>query len=334
MEREIAQQPAVLDALASRRGEVVTALRRVLPTALRGVCFAARGSSDNACVFGRYLVETTASVPTSLVAPSVATRHDAVVDYRGWLAVVVSQSGRTPELVTVSGALRAGGARVVAVVNDADAPLATAADVVVPLGAGVERSVPATKTFTAQVAAMALLAEALGPVPWGSAAWDALPDAVTGVVADGGPVADAVAGLDRPRLLTAGRGTTYAVALEAALKLKETAAAGAEGFAVPDLLHGPIAGFDPDVPAVLFAGDPATDGDTAELGALLGRRGHPVVTVAPSPAATLPLPVAPLGPLVAVVAAVRAQQLALHLALRRGLDVDAPRDLSKLTPTT
>ena len=162
MEQDMAAQPAVLAALAARREQIVESLAGPAPA---GIVIVARGSSDHAGIFGRYLLEVATGLPVALAAPSLQTLYGVRPRVEGWLAVAISQSGRTPEIATVLERFRDAGARAVAVTNDPDSPLARGASVHVALDAGEERAVPATKTFTAQLAAMALVAEALGPSP-------------------------------------------------------------------------------------------------------------------------------------------------------------------------
>ena len=135
----------------------------------------ARGSSDYAAVFGRYVLEMATRRPVALAAPSLTTLYDARTELSGWLAIGVSQSGQTPEIATVLERYRQAGASTVAVTNQAPSALSDAAHATVALGAGDEQAVPATKTFTAQLAAFAMIAEALGNVPWDDAAWAGSP---------------------------------------------------------------------------------------------------------------------------------------------------------------
>ena len=159
MLREMAEQPEVLARLLSRRIEVGV-------EAPAGTIIVARGSSDHAAIYGRYLLELATRRPVALAAPSLFTRYGAETDASGWLVVGVSQSGRTPEIVDVVERLRATGGHAIAITNNGDSPLAEAAETVIELGAGEENAVPATKTYTAQMAAFAVLANALGDVPW------------------------------------------------------------------------------------------------------------------------------------------------------------------------
>ncbi len=356
MAAEMAAQPEVLARLVARAPADVAAVRAAVPAGLAGVVFVARGSSDNAAVFGRYLAELTAGRPAGLAAPSLYTRYHAQVDWRGYLVVALSQSGATPEIISTCQAMRSAGAVVIGITNEPRSPLAATADVLLPTDAGLERAIPATKTVTAQLAVLLSVATALrtaaaaggsvpagsvpggsvpgGSVPAGSAAGGSaagesglagLPGAVAAVLADPGPPAAAAhrwQAIDR--LVVAGRGLAYAAALETALKIKETTGILAEGISTADLLHGPIAAVYAGAPVLLIdAGGPAA-ADIGQLAVLLSRR-HADVT-------TLPLPPGP-EPAQAITAIARGQQLAHTLALSRGSDPDTPAHLSKVTAT-
>ena len=326
MAQEMHEQPAVLARLAERFDDHVERVRAIVPAPLGGVVLVARGSSDNAAVYGRYLAELASGRPAALAAPSLLTLYDAPVEYAGQLVVALSQSGATPEVVTVCERLRAAGARTVAIVNDLASPLAAAVEVAIPLEAGAERAVPATKTVTAQLLAVAAVAAALGPVPFSRRDLAALAREVAGLLADRAvprAQAERLAGADR--LFVVARGLLQAAALEAALKIKETARIVAEGISAADFRHGPIAAVDRDVPVLVFEHRGPAAADVRELAAELEARGAPVVG--------LPVPDAVPEALAAIPAIVRAQQLALELALARGLDPDAPTGLAKVTAT-
>ena len=334
MAAEMAEHPAVLAALAGRRAEVVEHVRACLPEPLAGVMLVARGSSDYAAVYGRYLLELAARRPVALAAPSLQTRYDARTELPGWVAVAVSQSGRTPEIVTTLERLVAGGARGVAITNDPGSPLAAAAEATIALGAGEERAVPATKTLTAQLAAFALIAEALGAVPWRGEDWERAIAAVATVLADPAAAeraAGRLAGADR--LVALGRGPLFAVALEAALKLRETTGILAEGWSTADYLHGPIAASGEAVPALAVHADGPVRADVVDLASRLRERGSLVLELADDAGADLPVAAGLPEALCAFPLAVRAQQLAHAVALHRGLDPDAPPGLAKVTAT-
>jgi glucosamine--fructose-6-phosphate aminotransferase (isomerizing) len=335
MTAEMAEQPRVLAALAGRRQELVAHVREALPAPATGIVLVARGSSDNAAVFGRYVLELATRRPVALAAPSLVTRYGVEDRLDGWLAVGVSQSGRTPEIVSVLESFGAAGATTVAITNDRDSPLAGAAAATIDTAAGAEKAVPATKTVTAQFAAFALLAEALGgDLPWDDAAWAALPGAVEDLLADDAPAHAAAQSVgDAQGLVAIARGLLLGAALEAALKLKEMTGILAEGASAADFLHGPIAVVRRELPVLtLAAGGPAA-ADVEEFAQAARARGGRVLAIAPAPGADLPIPAAIPDGLAAITATVRAQQLARAVSLLRGIDPDSPFGLSKVTET-
>jgi glucosamine--fructose-6-phosphate aminotransferase (isomerizing) len=318
MSAEMAEQPAVLARLIARADEDADTMRKVTPAPLAGTVLLARGSSDNAAVFGRYLAELVTGRPVGLAAPSLYTRYHADVDWSGYQVIALSKSGATPEILTTASAMRASGATVAGITNEPDSPMRDTVDVLLSTDAGSERAVPATKTMTAQ---MLLLATALGVT-----GIHGLPAAVTRILED--DTAPRIAGQwrDIDRLIVTGRGLAYAAALEIALKIKETTGILAEGLSTADLRHGPIATAFAGAPVLLVdAGGPAAS-DTRDLGRTLTARNATVEVVDVDE----DLPEAAR----AIAAVVRGQQLALALALARGTDPDKPAGLTKVTPTT
>jgi glutamine---fructose-6-phosphate transaminase (isomerizing) len=338
MRAEICEQPAALratiDALLPRAGEVASLAR-----ATRQVLFIARGTSDNAAVYGCYLLQAHAGRLATLALPSIATSYRSAVDLSGVLAVALSQSGRTEEIVDTLDWARDCGARTLAITNGEGSPLAAAAELTLLTEAGPEQSVPATKTFTTQLAALAVLAIGLG------ADLDAeqlrqAPDEVEAMLAappDLEPVLGGLAGA--AGVVVSGRGLAYAAALELALKLKEACYLHAMGLSYADLLHGPIAVVDAGTPAIIVA---AGDGPTLDAAADLARRviaagaraygiggdsRFAAACTSALPGPRLPEWLAPLGLIVP------GQLLTESLARRLGLDPDRPRGLSKVTQT-
>jgi glucosamine--fructose-6-phosphate aminotransferase (isomerizing) len=315
----------------------------VLPGALAGTVLLARGSSDNVAVYGRYLIEMASRRPAGLAAPSVHTRYLADVDYTGYLAVALSQSGATPEVVDAAGRMRAAGAVVVAITNEPGSPLTQVCDLTLLTEAGPERAVPATKTVTAQMLAVAAIAAAYDPSLVAAADLASLPDEVSSLISDsgtGGPAAAAVAArwAEARRLVVTGRGLSYAAALETALKIKETARVHAEGLSSADLLHGPIAALDSRLPVLVVSGGERFAADEAALTARLSAEGVPFAVCGPVKGTELPRPALPLPSGVSevtapILATIRGQQLALASSLLRGLNPDAPAGLSKVTAT-
>ena len=339
MRVEIAEQPEALrrtlEALLPQVG-VLEALGRET----RQVLFIARGSSDNAAVYGQYLCSVHAGRLVSLAAPSLATVYRADLDLHGVLAVAVSQSGATEEIVTTLDWARHCGARTVAVTNVAGSPLTEAADVALVTRAGRELAVPATKTYTTQLAALAVLALSMGRGASGLEALRGVPDAVEAML-DVAPAAEALAGrlTDADTVVVSGRGFAYSTALELSLKLKETCYVTAVGLSYADLVHGPIAVLDAGTPALLVA---AAEGPMLPEMTGLARRiagtGADVYGIggdhdfAAACRSTLPGPSLPehLAPFALVVPG---QLLVEALARAKGLDPDAPRGLDKVTQT-
>jgi len=342
MRQEIAEQGAAVAATLAEARRRADALRSAMQ-GRRRILLVARGSSDNAAVYGRYLVETRLGITAALAAPSVATHYRARLDLRDTLVVSLSQSGRTEEIVEVQRWAAALGAATVAISNDADSPLAVESDVPLTTQAGEERAVPATKSYTSQLTALASLAEALDE----GGALTPLLDRVPGEVARLESGEDGVAGAvdvlaeaaGAGDLLVTGRGLVFGTALETALKLEETCGRPVRGLSYADLRHGPIAVVREGLVAVVVAAEdgPLLD-PLADLVADLRSRGARVLTIGgddrlaaassyhvPGPA--LPEPVAPIGLIVP------AQLIVESLARTLGLDPDAPTGLSKVTAT-
>lgn len=334
MAAEMAEQPAALIRLLNRFDDAVARVASVVPRPLAGVSFLARGSSDHAAIFGRYLCEQAARRPAGLAAPSIHTLYNAEVDYSGYIVVALSQSGETPEIVEGCRWMRANGARTVAITNNSASPIADCAEALLCLDAGPERAVPATKTVMTELLAVTAVAAALGPLPFTRSDLDALPDAVGQIIEDETPAQRlAESWADARRMLVAARGPLYAVAREAALKLKEGAGVLAEGFSGADLRHGPIAAVDHGVHVLLFDGGGAASVDVIELAEVLRALDAPVCVSGPQAGADLPLPSGLGDQLSAFPALARAQQLALASALVRDIDPDSPKGLSKVTAT-
>jgi glutamine---fructose-6-phosphate transaminase (isomerizing) len=335
MAAEMAEQPDVLARLAGRADEIVATVRGVTPDVLAGIILVARGSSDYAAIYGRYAIEIASRRPVAMAAPSIQTLYQSHTDLTGWLAIAVSQSGRTPEIVTMTEKVRAAGARAVAVTNTPESPLAAVADVAIDLAAGEERAVPATKTFSASLLAFALIAQALSAgEPSDSAARAS--EWARWILDDPVPPERVATELHYAEgLIAVGRGYMFPVALEAALKLKETSSILAEGYSAADLRHGPIAVIERDFPVLTFNVPGPAETDMDDLIEWL--RNEPkarVIQAHPGEGADLPLPPDCPEALAPIPAAVRAQQVALQLALRKGLDPDKPEGLSKITATT
>ncbi len=334
MASEMAAQPAALRQLIGRADAIAARVRAIAPEPLNGTTIVARGSSDHAAVYGRYLLEAATGKPVSLAAPSLHTLYEIEVDYRGQLVIAVSQSGATPEIVRTLDALQQAGGRGLAITNDSTSALAQTADEAIDLEMGEERAVPATKTVTGQLAAFAIIASALGRVPFARGELEAVPGWMQGVLDDPGPVAGAADALvGASQLIVVARGYLFAAALETALKIKETCAILADGYSAADLRHGPIAAVTRGLPVVALCTTGRAFSDVVSLVDVLRRREASVLVFGTGEGAEVSLPGEVPEALAPFVAVVRGQQLAHDLALRLGLNPDSPEGLTKVTPT-
>lgn len=306
------------------------ALRAKLPRAL---VTCARGSSDHAATFARYLAETRIGLLTSSVSPSVSSVYGVRQNLQDCLFLAYSQSGRSPDLIAAAKSAADAGATVIAILNDPDSPLAQAAHEVLPLYAYPELSVAATKSYVAMLAAtLQLLAE------W--RADNALAEALCGVpsLLEHAWTLDWSAALallaPAEHLLVIGRGIGLGLAQEAALKLKETCALHAEAFSGAELRHGPMALVGPTVPVLVFLQEDATRDGLESLCRDLLEADVPVIAAGGKIEGALNLPSLACAPEIAPVALVTSfYRLANSLALMRGLDPDRPPRLSKVTRT-
>lgn len=334
MAAEIVEQPQVWRRLLDEGREPIrAAAAQIAATSPRFVLFVARGTSDHAALYAKYLVEINHGLPAGLVSPSTMTVYGARPDLRDVLYIAVSQSGGSPDLVRSVEVARSQGALTVAVTNNAASDLAAAAAIHIDVLAGAEKSVAATKSYTAELLALQLL---LGGDRDGV---DALPDLGEQVLTFDALVRE-VAQRYRfaQRLIATGRGYSYPTAREAALKLMETSYLSAQAFSGADLLHGPLATVDPQVPVLAVVPEGAGGQAMAPVLERLAERhadvfgvGDPAALAGLAGGIALPSGVSDeLSPLLEILPL---QQLALHLALARGGDPDQPRGLRKVTET-
>ncbi|MGC4803564.1 SIS domain-containing protein [Micromonospora sp. DT233] len=342
MAADISEQPAGYERLLT--AEHARAIARVAAVIAqrrpRHVVFTARGTSDHAALYAAYLTEIRLGLPAGLASPSAVTLYGARPDLSGALVVGVSQSGGSPDLAEVLRAARGSGALTLAVTNQPDSPLAEVAELSVDIAAGHERAVAATKSYTAELLALLMLVEGIragdGALPAEErAALAALPELAARTLDDATPAQLAPRYRFAAQLVTTGRGYAYPTAREAALKLMETSYLPALAFSGADLLHGPLAMTDPDVPVLAVVGSGPGGRSMGEVLPRLGERRADVVVVGSADvegATRLAVPevderYAPLLDILPV------QRLALALALTRGEDPDAPRGLKKVTAT-
>ncbi len=338
MRVEIGQQPAALratiDSLLPRLDEVAA-----LAAQTRQVLFIARGTSDNAAVYGSYLIQAHGGRLATLGAPSIATAYRSRVDLDGVLAVGLSQSGQTEEIVETLGWARDCGARTLAITNGAGSPLAQAAELTLLTEAGTEQAVPATKTFTTQLAALAVLAIGLG-ADLDPGELRAVPDVIAAMLAQPADVEPIVAELAKvPGVVVSARGLAYSAALELAVKLKEACYLHAMGLSYADLLHGPIAVVDAETPAIILAAESGpTLAGSIELAARVTGAGARAYGIGGGPRLAAACSLSLRGPalpewLAPIGLIVPGQLLTEALARRLGINPDSPRGLSKVTQT-
>ena len=331
MAAEIAEQPAVLAGLlAHGSGPIADAATRITTRRPRFVLVAARGTSDHAALYAKYLVEVRLGLPAGLVSPSTMTLYGARPELADVLFIAVSQSGESPDLVDSLTAARDCGALTVAVTNNAASPLAVAADIHLDVRAGPERAVAATKTYTAELLALYLLV--VGTASGDVTAADAVPDRAAATLTLEGAPAAAQRYRFADRLVTTARGYSYPTAREAALKLMETSYLAAQAFSGADLLHGPMAMVDSRVPVIAVMSPGRGRAAMAPVVERLRASGADVLTVGTEDG----LPLASRGiaeELIPILEILPLQQLAWRLALDRGGDPDHPRGLSKITET-
>ena len=300
----------------------------------RVVVTCARGSSAHAATFAKHLIELRLGIPVAAAAPNIATVYHRALSLKGQLFLAISQSGRSDDLIETAAMARAAGAITAAIVNDSDSPLAAVSQIVLPLGAETERSVAATKSFIASLAALLQLTAFWTDDPAMRSALARLPNrlAQAGRI-DWGQALAALTGADS--LITIGRGPTLAIAREAALKLKETCELHAEAFSAAEFRHGPIALISAALPILGF--NPADDA-AASLTALvadLRRNGARVLVAEPGDPHGDRLPVLPPDhPDADSICMIQSfYALLIKLAAQRGTDADRPRHLQKVTRT-
>ena len=339
VEAELREQPAALRRLLAAESANAVGLAQELARAdVRYFLIVSRGSSSNAARYAQYLLGTRNGYPVSFATPSLYTLYESPPRLEGAAAIAISQSGESPDVVAVLEEARRQGCPTLAITNDVASPLARAAEWTLPLHAGEERAVAATKTYLNSIGAVALLSAALGGDGLDQLAQ--APEWVSGQIdrsLEDASAMDAYRGAEGGVVVA--RGVNYGTAFEIALKIRELSGSAFEPFSAADLLHGPIAALGPGRPIVVIA--PSGRAFTSLRGAIprLRESGAPIVAITDDEAllgeadAALPLARATpewLSPLVTVIPG---QVIALRLATLRGGNVDQPPGLTKITRT-
>lgn len=336
MGRETAQAPSVVKAqLAANHAAIAQLAAELRETPPTFVMTCGRGSSDHATLYAKYLIESQLGIPVVSAAPSITSIYGKTLAVKGALFIAVSQSGKSPDLVQSAAAAKKAGARTVALVNVTDSPLAQTVDHVIPLLAGAETSVAATKSYIATLSAIAQIVAAWVNDDALNKGLNALPGQLARALDN--DWLDAAEPIAKSQgLYVIGRGPTFAIAQEAALKFKETSSLHAEAFSAAEVKHGPMALVTSDFPMLVFSQQDATresvEGFLAEMRAktdnlFAAETGHS------STKGHLPV-VEDIHPLLAPIAMIQTfYTLAEHVALLRGCNPDAPPHLSKVTET-
>jgi glucosamine--fructose-6-phosphate aminotransferase (isomerizing) len=334
MFEEAASASAAVSAQLQHDAAAIAAIgaevRRLAP---RAVITCARGSSDHAATYAKYLIETRTRLLTASAAPSISSVYGVTQDLRGCLFIAISQSGRSPDLLAAVAAAKVSGATILALCNSPGAPLIAAADLVIELRAGSETSVAATKSFLATLAALASLVAAWTRDAALQAALQTLPSLMDASWALDWSGALPVLG-PAGNLYVIGRGLGLGAAQEIALKCKETCALHAEAFSSAELRHGPYTLLGRAFPALLLAQRDASLAGVQALAGELAQRGVPVLLAGARAQGAITLPTLDAIPELAPILLVQsAYRMIDALAARRGLDPDHPPHLRKITET-
>jgi glucosamine--fructose-6-phosphate aminotransferase (isomerizing) len=323
---EIAEQPDVAARLlvrgAEAAGSIASRIREVGP---RGFLIAARGSSDHAALYAKYLFGARNQSLVALAAPSLFTHYARPPHLDGVCVIGISQSGESPDVIAVLEEARRQGALTLAITNEPRSKLADAADLVLALEAGPEVSVPASKTYTASLLALALVSQALSPDPSFESALKAVPEAIGSTLERETSLEALVPALMGPRAIVLGRGFNFSTAEEIALKLSETSYVLARAWSVADFEHGPIAVVEAGLPALIVDGGGLVAANLEAVKARLEEKGCNVLHL--FDVSGLPEELTP------ITLAVSGQLLAHRVAVARGFDPDSPRTIQKVTRT-
>jgi glutamine---fructose-6-phosphate transaminase (isomerizing) len=336
MGEEVREAPAVVRRQETLLAEPIAALvKRVAANRPRLVMTCARGSSTHAAKFAKHIFERYLGIPVAAAAPNIATQYHRSLDLDGQLFLSISQSGRSDDLVETTLMARRAGALTVSLVNDPESPLARASELVLPLCAGPELSVAATKSFVASLTALLRIVAAWTDDTALHEACADLPDRLAAAAAlDWSAALTPLAQANS--VVTIGRGPTFAIAYEAALKLKETCELHAEAFSAAEFRHGPIALVSPAYPVLVFHPNDESGSGFSDLAADLRRIGGCVLVAGGAAAQDsdqLPTLAAqqPEGDAICLIQSF--YLLLAKLAARRGKNADQPRHLQKVTRT-
>lgn len=342
MWREILEEPDALRRCVAANAEAAADFAAALKKrGVRSVMIAARGTSDHAAIYGKYVLELLWGLPVTLAAPSVLTMYRAALDLHDWAVLGISQSGATEEVAQVLRQARAQGAVTAGVTNTEGSAVAEAAEYRFFCSAGPERSVAATKTFTTELCILLLLATEISGRRDVRRELECVPDALEKVLSGGAALREAAERLHAMRNgFVLARGTQYPIALESALKIQETTYIPAKAFAISDFYHGPVAMVQQDTPVLIYGmRGPSAEEAQGVIRRLAGT-GAPLFILSDDPAllekgdAAFAIPASGSDFVTPFYTAGAAQMFACQLAVALGNDPDHPRGLNKVTTVT
>lgn len=340
LKQEIEQQPGVIQDLLDNEYANIERITEKVKDSFDYIVIAARGTSDNAARYAQYLFGAHNQLPVALATPSLFTLYQEPPRLNGALAIGISQSGQSPDIVSVLAEAKRQGQPTLAIVNDIDSPLAATADYVLPLHAGKEKAVAATKTYTASLAALALFSALLQGNPDHLRELRLMPESMQTTISGLIPILDHV---ERYRYMdhcaVIGRGFNYSTAFEIALKIKELTRIITEPYSSADFRHGPIAIIDRGFPVIVVAPSGAVSEDLTDLVGNLKKLGSEMIMISDDPGlldqSRFPLVIPRdipewLTPLIGILPG---QLFAFRLTLEKGLNPDQPDGLTKITET-
>jgi len=341
MLEEIKEQPVVLERCIRENAEVVKRIvEDIDKQGIQWIYIAARGTSDHASIYGKYIIESEAGIPVALSAPSVFTLYNKTLKFKNSLVIAVSQSGKAADALEVIRSANKQDALTVSITNAPDSPLAQEAKYHLYCSAGIEKSVAATKTFTSEMMLLAQLTAELAKNSTMSKNLSLVPEYVSSILENSSVIESFVPRyrfMDECFVLS--RGTNFAIAMESALKIQETTYARAKAFAISDFQHGPIAMIDRNIPVIIYAPNGPSFVDTSAMINRLAESNIELIVISNNESAlskgtsSFAIPQTDDDLISPFYNAVVAQLFACNLSLIKGLNPDSPRMLQKVTVT-
>ncbi len=341
MWKEINEEPQVVRNCMDRNGAKISKIvSQIKNSDVESVVIAARGTSDHAGVYAKYMMEMTLGIPVSLAAPSIFTMYHKNMKLGKSLVIGISQSGKAADVLEVIKTANSAGAITISITNFADSPMAAEAKYHLDCSAGLEESVAATKTFLAQLTLLAMLTAVWAEDKLLLNEITNIPQGIEEILKNSGYISEKV---QRYRYMkdcfVLARGLNYPIALECALKIQETCYVRAKGYAISDFYHGPYAMIEKDTPVFVFAPSGPSMSDAKEMVAKLKGSGAEVIVISDNKemqelgVCTFSAPSTGNDAISAFYNAVIAQVFACNLSLAKGLNPDSPRELNKVTIT-